>query len=141
MRKIKFRAWDKIEKELITKYESLAFKDNWVFLEVEYKKNHFSELSWHSDDIELMQYTGLKDKNGTDIFESDIVKYNMIDRFGLCKIEYTEECRFTAQSLNMVNCRGFSLKKDIITFNKYSEKTRDIEVIGNIYENPELLGA
>ena len=66
------------------------------------------------------QYTGLKDKNGKEIYEGDIILFN---NFGdtLDKVVYSSGCFHTSG-------RGYLL-----------DKIREIEVIGNIYENPELL--
>ena len=76
------------------------------------------------DDIELMQYTGLKDKNHLKIYEGDIVKFE--DE--LYKVIYdTDECRF----LLVDEGDGTRVLG--------GWRSHLIEVIGNIYENPELL--
>ena len=72
----------------------------------------------------LGQYTGLKDKNGTKIFEGDIVRYEYEpDEYITGIMEYT--------------CCGFHIctNADIYDFDEYCS----LEVIGNIYDNPELL--
>lgn len=75
--------------------------------------------------VELMQYTGLKDKNGVEIYEGDIIEYdfsNVTDvvKYSLTEIEDREGSKFP----------GFTL---------YSDCSFHCRVIGNIYENPELL--
>ena len=84
------------------------------------------------DEIELMQYTGLKDKNGKEIYEGDIVKFRFKDdreEFPdlIGYIEY--QTTFTAFII-MSNQGSFKIDITEIKF---------IEVIGNIYKNPELL--
>lgn len=71
----------------------------------------------------VMQYTGLKDKNGKEIYEGDIVKYKRINgSFDYGEIQYNG-CAFDIN--NSWNLQVFA--------------SRGIEVIGNIYEKPELL--
>ena len=105
MREIKFRAWHKNAKCMC--------------------ENATTDLL-DRDYLEFMQYTGLKDKNGTEIYEGDIVQFK--NSFG----GLTGVVRYYA------NC------KPIIDKNKRSVdiaecNEEDLEVIGNIYQNPELL--
>ena len=82
-------------------------------------------LPFH-DDIELMQFTGLHDKDGKEIWEGDILKYKL---FGFCLVEYVPPS-FTLKSKNNLGdiwYLGFP-------------QIDNLEVIGNIYENRELLG-
>ena len=92
----------------------------------------------------LMQYTGLNDKNGTEIYEGDIVIFDE----GFSVIRYDEEtARFVLNDYGIRGCLmeygwdesagGFG----VIDTNGFDDfvDISDIEVIGNIYENPELL--
>lgn len=73
----------------------------------------------HIDNVKLMQFTGLTDKNGKEIYEGDIVRY----RDGIYKVDWFEN--------------GFYLFRDVRA--KFDIWWVDTEVIGNIYENPDLL--
>ena len=124
MREIKFRAWDKIEMQMID--ESCGFAS------VVDVFNHVEEFE--DNDCILMQYTGLKDKNEKYIYENDIVERNTIYDDGSAEshvgvITYCEKnCHFYSRSIKNEISRGIG-ETDGVTH----------EVIGNIYENPELL--
>lgn len=135
-REIKFRAWDK-ENRRMRPHEELYFDCG------EFKNPT------------LMQYTGLKDKNGVEVYESDIVKYQMG--------EQGKEDSFYEERKQVYNIRGgfvicgrnaqnFNVLDDMTTIRNimwcsqgsytvpdiYYE-IREVEVIGNIYANPDLL--
>ena len=74
----------------------------------------------------LGQYTGLCDKNGTKIFEGDIVKVYLAYKTIVCIVKW-EDCGYVLQDIKIQDY-------------KYSMgKSFELEVIGNIYDNPELL--
>lgn len=125
MREIKFRAWDIDLKEMIYGEDLIKmcimispangnlinYKEPWVYLKDKYI---------------LMQYTGLKDKNGKEVYEGDIFEINY---FNLDKEEvYTKGEVFFEKGAFV--CKGI---KGIHFSNG------NIEVIGNIYENKDLL--
>ena len=132
--KPKFRAWLKEENEMI-----IVDTMNWFDDEFESIGDGITFLRG-ADKIELMQSTGLKDKNGQEIFEGDIVKRDGIKRpevvrFGewidVDTLGFEEQyIGFYFESEHEGQKRLYSVESQ---FNNLSK------VIGNIYENPELL--
>ena len=122
MREIKFRAWDKKENKMQQVVQILYGHEASNYpLSVDFFRSVKSRLI---KDIELMQYTGLKDKNGKEIYEGDIVKSDWIEdkqRITASKVIFNAG-RFTCLGLN---------------YDLY--RMPELEVIGNIYENKELL--
>ena len=121
MREIKFRAWDKFNKKMCEVID-LLFSSSFVV--VERDKIPMIEIAF--DLVELLQFTGLLDKNGKEIYEGDIVK----DIIGgeLYIIKWSKDwAQFTAEKIKNMN-----LTMDLI----YSDH---FEVIGNVFESPELL--
>jgi len=127
----KFRAWDKESKEMLP-VRGVSFYPPVVRCQVmDYEEGRVSETNLALYDIELMQSTGLKDKNGVEIFEGDIVLENGMQRtvtFG--EQEYEENFGDLAYYIgfNVYTKWGYATLSSV-----------EYEVIGNIYENPELL--
>ena len=138
-REIKFRAWH-LTKSIMAEVEWLRWDGT---IHVNYKVGESKDgfffggnnvgADWQRDDYELMQFTGLKDKNGKEIYESDILKLQYPLNYGyggihnkeiIVTISFESGCFwFTGEGYTDCNWHFY---------NEY-------EVIGNIYENPELL--
>ena len=123
MREIKFRAWVKDRKAI---FEVVLI--NYVTKKVTYLLERVGDLlnirHEKFNDTELMQYAGLKDKNEKEIYEGDIF------HIGSKKILYVVEwidCGLKGKQIKNKSWIGLDYWKD------------DIEVIGNIYENPEVI--
>ena len=136
-RPIKFRAWDKIDKRMM--YRDV-FDRNWYATPKNDEGGCHTIRSIHPDDkqrVVLMQFTGLNDKNGKEIWEGDIVKY-------WHESELEEGARVTEIEWCGEDYPAFDLKhNDCTEINGLSNygACGHIEVLGNIYENPELLNA
>lgn len=117
----KFRAWDK-ETQSLRYVLVVDWLNNLVDLDSGLIERQF-------DEIELMQSTGLKDKNGVEIFEGDIVEIEMNDGFDygsfIGQVEFLEGAWMINNKVNFAR-------------NLWSE-TGESEILGNIYANPELL--
>ena len=125
MREIKFRVFDKISKELY-------YIDYYFFEENHIQYVHELERS----DYILMQFTGLTDKNGKEIYEGDILS----NKWKIQVYQNGEGTFMVKFGNNPKGNKPMSLKKYLISREKAGTSERDNNLIGNIYENPELLG-
>jgi len=104
MLEIKFRVWDEFTKKMYYQIELVKREDGYWWM----WEDGLLRLNCESQRRKLMQYTGLKDKNGKEIYAGDIFASGVIEQSG-----YTL-CKNNAENI--------------------------FEIIGNIHENPELLG-
>lgn len=128
MREIKFRGWDKKEKILCV-IEGYNPYDKKFYCSRYYYPRHKSPFFYIPiERMILMQYTGLKDKNDIEIYEGDIIKFYM-SGVGFVK--------------GVVIFHDFSwaikVGDSVLKFDYFGTNLKNIEVIGNIYEHPELL--
>jgi len=125
-REIKFRAWDKKENKIKYSYE---YPDLPCFFTL-------NQCQLGQEMYPIMQYTGLKDKNGKEIYEGDIVKY--IKHEGYLLDNFIGEVYWDGVQFVIDSYTGNSVE-----FARVDELWNDIlshlEIIGNVFENPELL--
>lgn len=114
-REHKYRAWDGEKMLGPISVEDMMFAPGF----------HFDHLPWsgpkdnrHTSAV-ILQYTGLLDKNGVEIYEGDIVR----------------DCEFDVKGEVRWKSCGFSISTDVLILTK----SNHLVVIGNVFENPELL--
>lgn len=131
--RFRFRVWSVREKEMIYNaeiaYDGTNYPTEWQLGE---NNNDgwiccFGEYINRQEDYKVMQCTGLKDKNGRLIYEGDIVK---------TEDNFIYKCVFQMNYGYGINSPCFMLTNE---FGHAQSFVHDIEVIGNIHENPELL--
>ena len=112
-RELKFRAWDGEHKEMVQAINwFIEIDDGTVWENI----NVCGEDDLHERYVKLMQFTGLLDKHGREIYEGDIIKYKWLSEFPVDVVRWNDR---------------------LAEFNAYS--LQHGEVIGNIYEHAELL--
>lgn len=138
-REIKFRAWG-MKRQFMFMVHTIIWKLGKI-LHIKGVASVHGEVGGHADyidinkDLILMQYTGLKDKNSKEIYEGDIISVK--SRWG----DFIGEVHFRQGSFYHTCIEIFDGKKASHRPSKFvsSAVEYDCEVIGNIYENPELL--
>lgn len=124
MREYKFRAWDNYYQEMI----------NWEQYKTELVSDDF--INHGKGPLTIMQYTGIKDKNGKEIYEGDICRWRDLETFNdeiledIFVVVWNDE-KLAWYTQNEDGNFGYDLCE-------YTDD-RDLEVIGNIYENIDLL--
>ena len=144
MRTIKFRAWDGKYMD----YDVLV-NSSGAFGEPDIKYNTpNTEINKYPDNTIIMQFTGLHDKNGKEIYEGDVVNWGMhhpnseeiFHRYAI--VEFNPDIQF--KIIFYINSQNGNRKETdghIFRFGQfaYKDTEKHLQVLGNIYENPELL--
>lgn len=124
----KFRAWDKLNNEM------------YVVEQINFNRGEFESIGYGitslrgADVIELMQSTGLKDKNGKEIFEGDVIAIEVDDT------EMPINARvFQNSKIGILMFHVFEDNEDVPMVELLEDNSVAFEIIGNIYENLELL--
>lgn len=144
----RFRAWDKEFKEMVQVY-ALVFDEQ--IIKATYKNGNVVK-----EDIKnyvLMQSTGLRDKNGKEIFEGDILKFNdswndfcyegyvdgEIEGINFVEIESETACFVFGKTKISDSSLFYYTNEEHLTFQEIITDTSfEFEIIGNIWEHPEL---
>lgn len=122
MKTIKFRAWTQncwINEGMLYDYQDTTYVESFGFNE---------------EELPLMQFIGLKDKNGKEIYEGDILETtNYLGEKWVFKVEYSED---------FAGFMGFDLNTRAYIYHEKDTEHYDFTksvIVGNIYENPELI--
>ncbi len=121
MKELKFRAWDK-QSKVMREVEIINFDLEGVTC-WDWNTHECIDLSF--DEIELMQYTGVNDKNGMEIYTGFFV------RWGLRTYKICFDCGFYMHDLSKIN-------PDYPITKEFKNASDEFEIVGNIYENPNL---
>jgi uncharacterized phage protein (TIGR01671 family) len=142
-RLLKFRAWDKVKKQFVATF-NLTRNGSKFQLGIKEGGDAYHDYClrfepW--DELEVTQFTGVLDKNGKEIFEGDIVRHD----YAVAPKEFPSGGIMvvgneTPDGMKIVGLEMFDpVSSTTYTFDANTETQEDVEVLGNIYENPELL--
>lgn len=141
MREIKFRAWDEQSKVMHQDFQFIKSGNegnDWIVFISDKQKLidtlHPFDNPYLSQQFKVMLFTGLHDTNGREIYEGDVVVIKMGDGERYSAVNYKN-------SSFMVDAEGFfgTEEFDLCTLSYAVNEMDEVIVIGNIYENPELL--
>lgn len=125
MRILKFRIWSKTLKNFEDSASNWANDSEELYCPIRHIFIESLKIIQESDDYIIQQFTGLKDKNGKEIYEGDILSAG--STYKPYVVEYNDRIGAFAGGMFRFNGEGMSIR------------TVSLEIIGNILENPELL--
>jgi len=137
MREIKFRAWLNDKARMIDVYQ-IDLKQHEVQELIISKVRKGHEWEWHAD-FNLMQFTGLLDKSGKEIYEGDILVFHLdfyTDAGDIGGREHIVENKYVQVKWEQESCSWI-----LSNFGGRLMQDTNYEIAGNIYENPELLSS
>lgn len=142
MKEIKFRAWNRVHQFMMEWDDFLDYEaDQMAIVGNDYR-------IFNDDEFELLQYTGFKDRNGKEVYEGDLIKVRMFFHNLVtwnCDIRNESDEGFAYYKV-IFDERQLSFICELVSFTKFKPKNKFTTLhlgkmsIGNIYENPELLG-
>lgn len=126
----RYRAWDNVEKKFV---EHFFITDNGLICNMEKPtSDHGIPIPFEKSELTLMQSTGLKDKNGQEVFEGDILAVETDEEVVNVNVFWDEK-----HALFMFESKKYNEKELLAEL--VEDNTYPFEIIGNIYENPKLL--
>jgi uncharacterized phage protein (TIGR01671 family) len=145
-REIRFRAWDKVNPQMINHIRCLDFAAQKIVSEYDLGISEGQNSGCYHrkmSDVILMQFTGVKDKNGNEIYEGDIIR--KVPKEWVSNSNPNISLEDYLISIANIGLVEYSNCEFILTNRNYQDRIYDgyghgsIEVIGNIYETKELL--
>jgi len=148
--KIKFRAWDYENEEIIYGVGITPKSDDYIPYKMTDSDEGFENFSYYPES-ELMQHTGTKDKNGKDIYDGDLVRITNTNRFFnenincISKVKVIEGHTYVWLDPVIIGEKKhygarLLMKGEAKHLRDHVIATSDVEIIGNVFENQELLG-